>query len=94
MKTRFETRLHLAVLTVIAIAAAHSTGAAPTFQPASPLDANVLSMSADGSVLVGSQIFGAYAFLSTREGGVEILGPAGGQVSVSRDGSTIGGLVP
>ena len=67
MKTRLETRLHLAVRTVIAIAEVPSTSAAPTFQPASPLDANVLSMSADGSVLVGSQIFGACAFRFTRD---------------------------
>jgi uncharacterized membrane protein len=40
-------------------------------------------------VLVGTQIFGSYTFRWTRDGGTEILGPAFGQASVSRDGSTI-----
>jgi uncharacterized membrane protein len=75
---------------VLSIAAtAGAAVAAPTFTPVGPLDANVLGISADGSVLVGTHIFGAYVFRWTREGGAEILGPALGMASISRDGSTI-----
>ncbi len=62
---------------------------APTFTPLGPVNANALSMSADGSVIVGVNIFGAGAFRWSHEGGVESLGPASGQISVSRDGSAI-----
>ena len=48
--------------------------AAQTLTPVGPLDTDVLDMSSDGSVLVGTQVFGAYAFRWTREGGTEILG--------------------
>jgi probable HAF family extracellular repeat protein len=78
-----------AATALLAATAGYAAGAAPVLTPASPLDANALSMSADGSVVVGTQIFGAYVFRWTRAGGVEILGPAFGQASVSRDGSTI-----
>ena len=80
-----------AVMTAFAFFATTSAwaGGVPTLSPVSPLDANALSMSADGSIVVGTQIFGAYVFRWTRAGGLEILGPARGQASVSRDGSTI-----
>ena len=80
-----------AVMTACAFFATTSAwaGVPPTLSPVSPLDANALSMSADGSIVVGTQIFGAYVFRWTRAGGLEILGPARGQASVSRDGSTI-----
>lgn len=66
---------------------------APTFTAIGPLDSNVLSMSADGSILVGDDIYGRNAFEWTPARGTRFLGAAGGQVSVSRDGSTIVGDV-
>jgi uncharacterized membrane protein len=62
---------------------------ATTFTPLGPLDSNVLSMSAGGSILVGVNIFGGNAFRWTPSGGTQFLGDASGQISVSRDGSTI-----
>lgn len=67
--------------------------AAPVLTPVGPLDTDVLDMSSDGSVLVGTQVFGAYAFRWTREGGTEILGGNGGNTKVSRDGTMIVGNV-
>src|SRR6185437_8564336 len=78
-----------AAWTALAVAAAPVAIAAPTLTPVGPLDTNVLGMSADGSVLVGTPIFGGYAFRWTREGGTENLGGIGGNVQISRDGTTI-----
>ena len=82
-------RFARAAWTVLAVAAAPVAIAAPTLTPVGPLDTNVLGMSADGSVLVGTPIFGGYAFRWTREGGTENLGGIGGNVQISRDGTTI-----
>ena len=91
MSLENRTRFARAASMALAVAIVPVAGAAPTFTPVGPIDANVLSMSADGSVLVGTQIFGAYAFRWTREGGTEILGGNGGNTKVSRDGTTITG---
>ena len=93
MILRRGTHLARAVWTALAVAAAPVVSAAPSLTPVGPIDTNVLSMSADGSVLVGTQIFGAYAFRWTREGGTERLGGNGGNTKVSRDGTTITGNV-
>jgi probable HAF family extracellular repeat protein len=82
---------HGLVMATALVAPAVIAGTTATFTPVGPLDANVLSMSADGSVLVGAKIFGAPAFRWTREGGTQNIGDAFGQVSVSRDGSRIVG---
>lgn len=81
--------LSRAIWMAVAIAAAPVANAAPTLTPVGPLDTNVLGMSADGSVLVGTPIFGGYAFRWTREGGTENLGGIGGNVQISRDGTAI-----
>jgi uncharacterized membrane protein len=73
--------------------AASDAAGPPVFTPLGPLDANVLSMSADGSILVGTDIFGSSAFSWTPRRGTQLLGPGGGQVSISRDGSSIVGDV-
>ncbi len=61
----------------------------PTFTPLGPVNANALSMSADGSVVVGVSIFGDGAFRWSQQSGTESLGAASGQISISRDGDTI-----
>ena len=92
MRNRVRRSVRHAVAIVIASTApAAIAGTTATFTPVGPLDANVLSMSADGSVLVGTQIFGPPAFRWTREGGTQNIGDAFGQVSISRDGSRIVG---
>jgi uncharacterized membrane protein len=98
MRTKRLTALAIASLTALAIAAPSALGAtatdrmaAPTFTAIGPVDSNVLSMSGDGSVLVGTNIFGGNAFRWTPAGRTQFLGDAGGQVSVSRDGSAIVG---
>jgi uncharacterized membrane protein len=48
-------------------------------------------MSADGTVMVGANIFGGGAFRWTTTTGTQFLGDAGNQVSVSRDGRFIVG---
>jgi uncharacterized membrane protein len=73
-----------------AVGAAPATaGTTPTFTPLGPVDANVLSMSADGRILVGDNIFGGGAFRWSHRDGTQLLGNAGGQVSISRDGTAI-----
>jgi uncharacterized membrane protein len=91
----------LAFVTMLALGVETNAGAAaapraktPTFKPFGPVDSNVLSMSSDGTILVGDNIFGGGAFRWTRRSGTELLGNAGGQVSVSRDGTTIVGDTP
>src|SRR5262245_44824871 len=79
----------LAVSGVLPAAAAAPAGAAPVFTPVGPVDAHVLSMPPDGSTLVGTQIFGSFAFSWTKRRGTQILGPAAGQTSISRDGAAI-----
>src|SRR6187549_3468333 len=73
--------------------AATGGGEPPVFTAVGPLDANVLSMSADGSMLVGTDIFGGSGFLWTARRGTQLLGPGGGQISISRDGTAIVGDV-
>src|SRR5262245_5738403 len=98
MRTRRLIALGLgAVLTMLAQAGPSAAGTlaatparVPTFSAVGPVDSNVLSMSSDGRVLVGSGIFGGGAFRWTHRG-TRLLGDAGGQVSVSRDGGTIVG---
>lgn len=92
--------LFAASLTVLVVAGAPALPsvaggrpAAITFRAIGPLDANVLSMSGDGSILVGTDIFGGNAFRWTAQSGTRFLGDAGGQVSVSRDGRSIVGDV-
>jgi probable HAF family extracellular repeat protein len=84
---------HLARAACAAFAVAAMPVAAQTLTPVGPLDTYVLGMSSDGSVFVGTQLFDAYAFRWTREGGTEILGGNGGNTKVSRDGTTIIGNV-
>jgi probable HAF family extracellular repeat protein len=91
MILRSGKHLARAVWTALAVAAAPVAGAAPTLTPVGPIDTSALSMSADGSVIVGTHIFGLYAYRWTREGGTEILGGNGGNTKVSRDGTTITG---
>jgi probable HAF family extracellular repeat protein len=101
MRTKRLLALSLGALTAVTLQAGPSTAAessgtptrVPTFTPVGPLDSNVLSMSSDGRVLVGTDIFGGGAFRWTRQHGTQQLGNAGGQVSISRDGSTIVGDV-
>ncbi len=101
MRTTRLIALCLAFVTMLALGVETNAGAAaaphaktPTFTPIGPVDSNVLSMSSDGSILVGDAIFGGGAFRWTRQGGTELLGDAGGQVSVSRDGAAIAGDAP
>jgi len=104
MRTPRLAALSVASLTVLAIVAPTAAGAAaesstaptsrPTFTPIGPLDSNVLSMTSDGKVLVGTDIFGGNAFRWSKGRGTQFLGDAGGQVSISRDGSTIVGDIP
>jgi hypothetical protein len=63
--------------------------AAPTFTPLGPVDSNALSMSADGSTIVGVNIFGDGAFRWSHQLGTQLLGAGTGQISISRDGGTI-----
>jgi uncharacterized membrane protein len=90
------TALATASLTALVVAGTPAFGGSvtghagvPTFSAIGPVDSNVLSMSANGSILVGTHIFGGGAFRWTRAGGTQLLGDAGGQISVSRDGSAI-----
>ena len=89
-----------ALLTILFVAgasalpsAAAGLQATTTFRAIGPVDSNVLSMSANGSILVGTDIFGASAFGWTSRSGTRFLGDAGGQVSVSPDGTAIVGDV-
>jgi uncharacterized membrane protein len=66
----------------------------PIFKAIGPVDSNVLSMSSDGTIAVGDFIFGGGAFRWVRGQGTMLLGDAGGQISVSRDGAAIVGDVP
>ena len=93
MILRSGKHLARAVWAALAIAATPIAFAAPTLTPVGPLDANVLGMSSDGSVLVGTQVFGTYEFRWTREGGTEILGGNGGNTKVSGDGTMVIGNV-
>ncbi len=81
-----------AACTALAIVAAPAASAV-TLTPVGPLDTSVFGMSSDGSVLVGTQMFGAYGYRWTRAGGTEILGGNGGNTKVSRDGKMILGNV-
>ena len=78
-----------AVAAALAIAAAPAAFAAPTLTPVGPEDTFVLGMSSDGSVLVGTQIYGAYSYRWTRAGGTQYLGGNGGNTKVSGDGKVI-----
>jgi uncharacterized membrane protein len=94
--------LCIAFVTVLALGAETTAGAAPaapqkkrtTFTPIGPLDSNVLSMSSDGTIAVGDFIFGGGAFRWVQGQGYTMLGDAGGQISVSRDGTAIVGDKP
>jgi uncharacterized membrane protein len=93
--------LCLAFVTTLALGVETSAGAAtrphaktPIFKAIGPVDSNVLSMSSDGTIAVGDFIFGGGAFRWVRGQGTTLLGDAGGQVSVSRDGTAIVGDVP
>jgi probable HAF family extracellular repeat protein len=96
MRTIRLSALSLAALTAMviggapaAVGAPPAAGPPPTFTPLGPIDANVLSMSADGSVLVGVNIFGGATFRWSPRRGTQDLGAASGEISISRDGSTI-----
>jgi probable HAF family extracellular repeat protein len=95
--------LCLAIATMLALGVGTNAGAAtggppqakqPTFTPIGPVDSNVLSMSSDGTIAVGDFIFGGGAFMWKQGQGTTMLGDAGGQISISRDGSTIVGDTP
>jgi uncharacterized membrane protein len=93
--------LCLAFVTTLALGVETSAGAAtrphaktPIFKAIGPVDSNVLSMSSDGTIAVGDFIFGGGAFRWVRGQGTTLLGDAGGQISVSRDGTAIVGDVP
>ena len=77
--------------TLIGASSAAAQSTIPTFTPIGPLDSNVLSMSGDGRVLVGTDVYGGNAFRWTGRRGTQFLGDAGGQVSVARDGRQIVG---
>ena len=97
MRTIRLSALSLTAITAMLIAGAPAAVEAspapgptpPTFTPVGPIDANVLSMTADGSVLVGVQIFGGATFRWSPKHGTQYLGAASGEISISRDGSTI-----
>lgn len=103
MRTTRLTALSVAAFTVLAIVAPAAAGASPaapgaatakpTFTAIGPLDSNVLSMTSNGKVLVGTDIYGGNAFRWSKGRGTQFLGDAGGQVSIARDGSTIVGNV-
>lgn len=102
MRTPRLIALCLAFVTMLALGADASAGAAtaqpqakaPIFKAIGPVDSNVLSMSSDGTIAVGDFIFGGGAFEWVRGQGTTLLGDAGGQISVSRDGTAIVADVP
>jgi len=90
----FVTMLSLGVEATAGAAAAAPHAKRTTFTPIGPMDSNVLSMSSDGTIAVGDFIFGGGAFRWEAGKGTTMLGDAGGQISVSRDGTAIVGDAP